>query len=232
MDNKRKSYLQALLDNSSDLKYAPRQREINWMEEGHDKVMAQIELDYDKEIDSIKKYESQKIAEYNKLYGTKYTTIGELPQSVREPIQGVVSQRTANAESKKENAGSSYYNGILQQYADFEQQRLNISKKYAQDRETLNKKDTEEAKKAIEELNRAEEKELEENSVKQRNYIKANSDVLKKAFSGSTIKTKKELEEVITILANYKAVLGAENEADALNIGKKLGFTDEETNKI
>ena len=62
---------------------------------------------------------------------------------------------------------------------------------------------------AIEELNRAEEKELEENSVKQRNYIKANSDVLKKAFSGSTIKTKNELEEVITILANYKAVLGA-----------------------
>ena len=138
-----KSYLQALLDDSSDLKYAPRQREINWMEEGHDKVMAQIELDYDKEIDSIKKYESQKIAEYNKLYGTKYTTIGELPQSVREPIQDVVSQRTANAESKKENAGSSYYNGILQQYDDFEQQRLNISKKYAQDRETLNKKDTE-----------------------------------------------------------------------------------------
>lgn len=231
-DKKRQSYLQALLDDSNNLKYAPRQREINWMEEGHDKVMAQIELDYEKEIDSIKKYESQKIAEYNKLYGKNYATIGELPQSVREPIQGVVGERTQNAESQRETSISNYYNGILSQYQDFETQRKNIRDKYAEDAELLRKKDTEESKAALAELERAYKKELEANSVEQRNYIKANSDVLKKAFGGSTIKTKKELEEVITILENYKAVLGAENEADALNIGKKLGFTDEETKKI
>lgn len=231
-DKKRKSYLQALLDDSSDLKYAPRQREINWMEEGHDKVMAQIQLDYEKEIDSVKKYEKDKLTEYNKLYGTKYATIGELPQSVREPIQGVVGERTQNAESQRETSISNYYNGILSKYQDFETQRNNIRDKYANDAKQLRTKDTEESKAALAELGRAYKKELEANSVEQRNYIKANSDVLKKAFVGSTIKTKKELEEVITILENYKAVLGADNEADALNIGKKLGFTDEDTKKI
>ena len=232
LEKQRKSYLQALLDDSNNLKYAPRQRKINWMEEGHDKVMAQIELDYEKEIDSIKKYESQKIAEYNKLYGKNYETIGELPQSVREPIQGVVGERTQNAESQRGTSTRNYYNGILSKYQDFETQRKNIRDKYAEDEKLLRKKDTEESKAALAELERAYKKELEANSVEQRNYIKANSVVLKKAFGGSAIKTKKELEEVITILANYKAVLGAENEADALNIGKKLGFTDEETKKI
>ena len=116
------------------------------------------------------------------------------------------SHDTADAEGKKENAGSSYYNGILSKYQDFETQRKNIRDKYEEDAELLRKKDTEESKAALAELERAYKKELEANSVEQRNYIKANSDVLKKAFSGSTIKTKKELEEVITILANCKAV--------------------------
>lgn len=144
-----------------------QQDEINIMKDGADKKLKQIELDYQKELDVIKKLEKA----WSKEQDGKLTQ----EQSVE------ISTRYTNAENKKEKSTSDLtkeqlkaeqqaLNEYLKEYGTFQQQKLVIAQEYA-----------EKIKKAQEENNSAQVKLLEKQrdvaiQNKETEAIKANID--------------------------------------------------------
>lgn len=106
-----------------------QQDEINLMKDGSDKKLKQIELDYQKELDAIKKQERA----WSKEQGGKLTQ----EQSVE------ISTRYTNAESKKDKSTTDLtkeqlkeeqqaLNDYLKEYGTFQQQKLAIAQEYAE----------------------------------------------------------------------------------------------------
>lgn len=106
-----------------------QQDEINLMNEGSDKKLKQIELDYQKELDAIKKQERA----WSKEQGGKLTQ----EQSVE------ISTRYTNAESKKDKSTADIakeqlkeeaeaMRDYLKDYGTFQQQKLAIAQEYAE----------------------------------------------------------------------------------------------------
>lgn len=102
-----------------------QQAEIDLMEEGTEKKLKQIDLDYQKELDAIKKQEKE-LSEKQK---GKLT----LEQSIE------ISDRYTNAENKREKDIADYYKVVLSKYQDYITKRLEIEKRFDADRETLQK---------------------------------------------------------------------------------------------
>lgn len=103
-----------------------QQDEINLMKDGSDKKMKQIELDYQKELDAIKKQEK----DWSKEQGGKLTQ----EQSVE------ISTRYTNVEKKKDKNISDVqeeqikeYKDLLSQYQDYIDKRLAIEKSFNDD---------------------------------------------------------------------------------------------------
>lgn len=144
-----------------------QQDEINLMKDGSDKKLKQIELDYQKELDAIKKQERAWSKEQN----------GKLTQEQSVEI----STRYTNAENKKDKSTTDLtkeqlkeeqqaLNNYLKEYGTFQQQKLAIAQEYA-----------EKIKKAQEENNGAQVKLLEKQrdvaiQNKETEAIKANID--------------------------------------------------------
>lgn len=144
-----------------------QQDEINLMNDGSDRKLKQIELDYQKELDAIKKQERA----WSKEQGGKLTQ----EQSVE------ISTRYTNAESKKDKSTADIakeqlkeeaeaMRDYLKDYGTFQQQMLAIAQEYA-----------EKIKKAQEENNGAQVKLLEKQrdvaiQNKETEAIKANVD--------------------------------------------------------
>ena len=106
-----------------------QQDEINLMKDGTEKKLKQIDLDYQKELDSIRKQESK----WSKEQGGKLTQ----EQSIE------ISTRYTNAENKKEKdiadvtkeqlkAEQQALNDYLKDYGTFQQQKLAIAQEYAE----------------------------------------------------------------------------------------------------
>lgn len=106
-----------------------QQDEINLMKEGTEKKLKQIELDYQKELDTIKKQES----DWSKAQKGKLTQ----EQTVE------ISTRYTNADKKKEKsigddtkerllAEQQALNEYLTKYGTFQQQKLAIAQEYAE----------------------------------------------------------------------------------------------------
>lgn len=107
------------------LQRSSQQNEINLMEEGSEKRLKQIELDYQKEIDAIKKQEKE-WSEANK---------GKLTQ---EQSQGI-SKAYNDAEAKRNKDITDTYKtesdamrNYLKEYGTFLQQKLAIAEEYAE----------------------------------------------------------------------------------------------------
>lgn len=103
-----------------------QQDEIYLMKEGSDKKLKQIELDYQKEIDAIKKQEKA----WSSEQGGKLTQ----EQSVE------ISTRYTNADSKRDKSIADVYSeqmekykDLLSKYQDYTDQRLEIEKKFNDD---------------------------------------------------------------------------------------------------
>lgn len=122
---KRKKEQEKLNEDLLSLRRQNQQAEIDLMEEGAEKKLKQIDLDYQKELDAIKKQEK----DLSERQGGKLTS----EQSIE------ISARYTNAENKREKDIADYYKVVLSKYQDYITKRLEIEKRFDADRETLQK---------------------------------------------------------------------------------------------
>jgi hypothetical protein len=122
---KRKKEQEKLNEDLLSLRRQNQQAEIDLMEEGTEKKLKQIDLDYQKELDAIKKQEK----DLSERQGGKLTS----EQSIE------ISARYTNAENKREKDIADYYKNVLSKYQDYITKRLEIEKRFDADREKLQK---------------------------------------------------------------------------------------------
>lgn len=122
---KRKKEQEKLNEDLLSLRRQNQQAEIDLMEEGTEKKLKQIDLDYQKELDAIKKQEK----DLSERQGGKLTS----EQSIE------ISARYINAENKREKDIADYYKNVLSKYQDYITKRLEIEKRFDADREKLQK---------------------------------------------------------------------------------------------
>lgn len=123
---KQRKKQQKLAEELLSIRRQNQQDEIYLMKEGSDKKLKQIELDYQKEIDAVKKQEKA----WSSEQGGKLTQ----EQSVE------ISTRYTNADSKRDKSIADVYSeqmekykGLLSKYQDYTDQRLEIEKKFNDD---------------------------------------------------------------------------------------------------
>lgn len=124
--NKQKKEQQKTAEELLSLRRQNQQAEINLMKEGTEKKLKQIDLDYQKELDAIKKQEK----DLSERQGGKLTS----EQSIE------ISARYTNAENKREKDiadVSKELNSILDKYRDYSAQRIAIEKQYQDDEKKL-----------------------------------------------------------------------------------------------
>lgn len=227
-----KSFGERLAESIEDAEQKRTLAGINAMNDGFAKRLALLKFNYEKENKSIEKYEKEQIEAYNKAYKTNYTSLDQLPEETRSNIASVVSNRKASNEQSYTSAVENEYQSVIDKYQSFTVQMKSINDKYAEEEKALRDKNTAESLASIEILKQKREEELESVYLSQREYVKKNSEVLKKAFGNTAITTKKQLEEAIGIVEKYRQILGAKSDEEALNIGKALGLSEEETKNV
>lgn len=127
--NKQKKDQQKLAEELLSLRRQNQQAGINLMEEGTEKELKQIDLDYQKELDAIKKYEK----DLSERQGGKLTQEQALE----------ISTRYTNAENKRDKniadvtknqlkAEADAMREYLKEYGTFQQQKLAIAEEYAE----------------------------------------------------------------------------------------------------
>lgn len=124
--NKQKKEQQKTAEDLLSLRRQNQQAEIDLMKEGTEKKLKQIDLDYQKELDAIKKQEK----DLSERQGGKLTS----EQSIE------ISARYTNAENKREKDiadVSKELNSILDKYRDYSAQRIAIEKQYQDDKKKL-----------------------------------------------------------------------------------------------
>ena len=124
--NKQKKEQQKTAEDLLSLRRQNQQAEIDLMKEGTEKKLKQIDLDYQKELDAIKKQEK----DLSERQGGKLTS----EQSIE------ISARYTNAENKREKDiadVSKELNSILDKYRDYSAQRIAIEKQYQDDEKKL-----------------------------------------------------------------------------------------------
>lgn len=227
-----KSFGKRLAESIEDAEQKRTLAGINAMNDGFAKRLALLKFNNEKENKSIEKYEKEQIEAYNKAYKTNYTSLDQLPEETRSNIASIVSNRKASNEQSYTSAVEKEYQSVIDKYQSFTVQIKSINDKYEEEEKALRDKNTAESLASIEILKQKREEELESVYLSQREYSKKNNDVLKKAFGNTAITTKKQLEEAIGIVEKYRQILGADNEEDALKIGRALGLSDEDTNNV
>ncbi len=124
--NKQKKDQQKLAEELLSLRRQNQQAEIGLMKEGTEKELKQIDLDYQRKLDAIKKKEK----ELSESQGGKLTQ----EQSIE------ISALYTNAENEKDKAISDVtkeLNSILDKYRDYSAQRIAIEKQYQDDEKKL-----------------------------------------------------------------------------------------------
>ena len=206
---------------------------ITTQKKGAEQELAQMRLDHEKKMKEIEWEAEDEQTELDKNYKDKSKNMSE--QAYKEATKQIEARKKSGQDNEETLFGfnvEQFYKNLIDGYANFEKQRLEIQKKYSEYRKVLEERNTDDAKKAIEVLNLQEKKELESVYLSQREYEKKNNEVLKKAFGNTAITTKKQLEEAIGIVEKYRQILGADNEEDALKIGKALGLSEEDTKNV
>lgn len=106
-----------------------QQDEINLMNDGSDKKLKQIELDYQKEIDAIKKLEK----ELGKEQGGKLTQEQSVEISTRYSNAGDKKDKSVADLTKEQlKAEQQALNDYLKEYGTFQQQKFAIAQEYAE----------------------------------------------------------------------------------------------------
>lgn len=177
-----------------------RQREINLMKDGAEKKRKQIELDYEKEIAGIVQTINTVSKENN----------GILPAFLRIPFIikiGLATQKKENDLNAVGGQEKQELDALLAQYQDFTTQRFELEKKFKKDKEKLsgelgkneNQQRQEEIKRALEQLDKNHQVELEKINDTEIEFLGNNSDAFAKIFGIAADTSKKRINESINL---------------------------------
>jgi tape measure domain-containing protein len=189
-----------------------QQEMINLMDDGMDKQITQIDLDYSKREDEIKKKSTELLKIYQDIERAEWEaahpdwkekkmtftpTILQLPSDA----QKLIDDEMFLAEEKKRNDTANLLKSMLKQYSDFNKQREDLEKQYNEDVKYLQSNRNEQNANKIERTI-AERTKQYKNSLKQINdaefsEAQQHSSLFIRLFSESAQLSKKQLQEVI-----------------------------------
>lgn len=210
---KQKQVQERINDELLKLKRRNEQSRIDLMEEGSDKRIAQIEYDYDREIEAIRKKEK----EWREAQG------GKLTQEQAVEIKTAVTQAkttrmrsTQEVEYEQVEAQRKAMNDYLKEYGSYQEKKMALAVEYGQkiaDAET-------EGEKLM--LGKQWDKELLDLEIKTKN----SSNAIIALFGDMRDKSLKELQELAS--KGQEALDFIKNGKWDATVGSKLGITEDE----
>lgn len=210
---KRKQIQERINNGLLDLQRRNEQSRIDLMEEGSEKRIAQIEYDYDREIDAIRKREK----EWREAQG------GKLTQEQTVEIKTAVTQAkttrmrsTQEVENEQVEAQRKAMNDYLKEYGSYQEKKMAIAVEYSQ---KIAMAETEGEKLS---LGKQWDKELLDLEIK----TKKNSNAIIALFGDMRDKSLKELQELAS--KGQEALDFIKSGKWDATIGAKLGITEDE----
>lgn len=181
-----------------ELESTAEQIEINRKKDSNERELAQIEFNYKQRLQVIDRAEQNELDKLIEAERKKAMLRGDKsfdPSAVRLPAEmtDFYNMQRAGAKDDRLQSEESFYNAILEKYKTFEQQRLEIAKKYDQERTLLASQNIDgKLDKNIEELNKKEIEELAQFD----NAILQKSSILARMFADMSDKSIAELKEI------------------------------------
>lgn len=210
---KRKQIQERINNELLDLQRRNEQSRIDLMEEGSEKRIAQIEYDYDREIDAIRKREK----EWREAQG------GKLTQEQTVEIKTAVTQAkttrmrsTQEVENEQVEAQRKAMNDYLKEYGSYQEKKMAIAVEYSQ---KIAMAETEGEKLS---LGKQWDKELLDLEIKTKN----GSNAIIALFGDMRDKSLKELQELAS--KGQEALDFIKSGKWDATIGAKLGITEDE----
>lgn len=128
-----------------DLEFEATQSKINAMDEGSEKTIAQMRLDHEKEIETLKRnredYLQKKIDAERSLFESNPKNKGKSFDSsnvfLSKDEEGMFKNMLESTITKQGNDISSYYKELLSKYQGYAEKRLAIQNKFQQERDAL-----------------------------------------------------------------------------------------------
>ena len=193
-----------------------QQDEINLMEEGADKKLAQIDLDYQKELDAIEKQRE----EWNKSQNGNLTSEQEQQLSISEENAFKAYQKSVNEVNKaKLEADKKAWQEYFIEFGSYQEKRKNLIQKYDDEIAKLEEHSAERATK-IAEKNQAIDQ-LDEQFGK-------STHVMADLFEDASEKSVSSIQDIIDkyeLLIKYMS--GTDESVSLINL-KSVGFTDKD----
>lgn len=196
-----------------------QQDEINLMEEGTEKKLAQIDLDYQKELDAIEKQrEEWKKAQKGKLTDEQETQLSASEENAFKAYQkGISEVNKAKLEADKK-AWQEYFI----EFGNYQEKRKNLIQKYNDEIAKLQSDSPEYAIK-VAEKNKA----IEQLDEQYGKSTKAMADL----FEDASNKSVSAIQSIIDKYETLVEYLSGESDV-TIDLLKELGFTDKDIEKI
>ena len=238
-----------------------QQMEIDLMQEGTQKKLALIRLDYQKRTAEIEKDESEYLKKLQKVeyeqwqeenpdYKKKKLTftnkIIALTPEQSKPFADNISSATSMMEQETKAA----YDALFEQYQSYEQRRADVFKKYAQDRVDVNSSGRSEVdkKSAISEIDRKQQEALKTINDEEVSSMQKDNGFIVSLFKDTADQSTKEIEKIMSktkLLIDYlssekndygDAIIKDKKGRTRITVKKQnvmdLGFTDEQVKAL
>lgn len=194
-----------------------RQASIEGYEEGFQKELETINLNYDKLIEANRQREQEWVAELQKISDLSFekehpdwkkqglTRPTVIANDLSEDQKNYLKQYTEAANSYQQAATAKLYKDLLDKYQNFEQQRTAVMKKFAKDREQIQAATDEDGNPlsdeikntALAELDRQEREALKQINDAQLSSIEKDNNLLVALFSDTSQKSIAEIQKII-----------------------------------
>ena len=211
-----------------------RQAKISAMEEGLDKELATVQLNYDKLIEANKQREAEWVAELQKSSDLSFEQAHpkwkkqglERPKitsdDLSEDQKTYLKQYTEAAGLYQTKATADLYKNLLEQYQTYEQQRQSIAEKYAKQRALIEKGKDEKGNdlsrevkdSALAEIAKKEKNEIRQVNDTELGEMDKDNQLLVSLFSETSEKSVAEIQKIIDkikLLLDYMSATKDEN---------------------
>lgn len=226
-----------------DFEHAVRQAEINAKDEGLEKVLAQNQLNFDKEKEQINRQKADMLADIQnwerniweaqnpnwekegKKFTPKTTTLSD------KQLQGFGAQEEA-ASKKMQTANKTALDAMLSNYLNYEQRRQEVNSKFDADENQIKTSSIlseSDKNAAIIELTKKRQEAVKTINNEELEDIQKSSDLFVRLFSDASQQSVKQLRNIISTTEELLRYLETTSSKD---ITPKFGFTAEELKTI
>jgi tape measure domain-containing protein len=228
-----------------------QQNTVDVMKDGLQKELAQIDLNYNKSIEEIQKKRNDWVKELQKTMDLQFEKAHPnwKKQKLAHPVatyndlseeqKSILSTETEQAATTKSVGTANVYKNLLTQYANYEQQRENIRKKYAKDRESLNTATDENGNKLTAkaladyqaELDRQEKQAIKQVDDAEISQVYKDNNLFVKLFGDTSQESVAEIQKIIDKVRELLEYLQAPKDANGNGIidAKKGKFITKDT---